>query len=274
MNSLVLLKEKNVHEKEMALYNVALERSKTVKEEVNNDLPVNFQQSDTTWQEPPIFIEPTQSFVSLSNSERGIVLIPQEVREYEVIDDHAIRLTLFATYSFMGKENLIYRPERASWERIIETHDAELQKPLDFSFGFTTFAGDFNSAHIANTAKAYNTPVVAREYSEFLNGRLIFSEPEVEGTKEDSYSLFSTENKLVVSAIKKSEDKDGYIIRLYNGQFHEEESDTLVFTQNIKKAYYVDLKEEYADSIEVVDNAIQVKPLTHCKFTTIYVETE
>lgn len=50
MNSLVLLKEKNVHEKEMALYNVALERSKTVKEEVNNDLPVNFQQSDTTWQ--------------------------------------------------------------------------------------------------------------------------------------------------------------------------------------------------------------------------------
>ncbi len=92
--------------------------------------------------------------------------------------------------------------------------------------------------------KAYNTPVVAREYSEFLNGRLIFSEPEVEGTKEDSYSLFSTENKLVVSAIKKSEDKDGYIIRLYNGQFHEEESDTLVFTQNIKKAYYVDLKKK------------------------------
>ncbi|MEE0820146.1 hypothetical protein [Catenibacterium sp.] len=114
MNSLVLLKEKNVHEKEMALYNVALERLKTVKEEVNNDLPVNFQQSDTTWQEPPIFIEPTQSFVSLSNSERGIVLIPQEVREYEVIDDHAIRLTLYGTYSFMGKENLIYRPERAS----------------------------------------------------------------------------------------------------------------------------------------------------------------
>lgn len=68
----------------------------------------------------------------------------------------------------MGKENLIYRPGRASGERIIETRDAELQKPLDFSFGFTTFAGDFNSAHIANTAKAYNTPVVAREYSEFL----------------------------------------------------------------------------------------------------------
>ena len=47
-----------------------------------------------------------------------------------------------------------------------------------------------------------------------------------------------------------------------------------MFTQNIKKAYYVDLKEEYADSIEVVDNTIQVKTLTHCKFTTIYVETE
>ena len=149
------IERENSHEKEMDLYNEALERAKTVKEEVNNDLPVNFQQSDTTWQEPPISIEPTQSFVSLSNSERGIALIPQGVREYEVIDDHAIRLTLFRTYSFMGKENLIYRPGRASGERIIETRDAELQKPLDFSFGFTTFVGDFNSAHIAKCSKKH-----------------------------------------------------------------------------------------------------------------------
>ena len=116
--------------------------------------------------------------MSLNKDNRGIALFPQGVREYEVIDNHALRLTLFRTYSFMGKENLIYRPGRASGERIIETPDAELLKPLDFSFGFMSFSQSFNNSLIANYAKEYNTPVIAKEYAEFLNGRLIFSEME------------------------------------------------------------------------------------------------
>ena len=269
-----VIQRENVHTKEMALYNEALEKSKNTKETVNNAVPLNFQQNQTAWQEPPISIEPTQSFVSLSDSNRGIALIPQGVREYEVIDNHSIRLTLFRTYSFMGKENLIYRPGRASGERIIETKDAELQKPLDFTFGFMTFDGDFNDANIANLAKAYNTPVIAREYAEFLNGRLIFSQMEVEGDKSNTYSLFTTKNKLVVSAIKKAENKDAYIIRLYNGKFHQDISDQLVFSKKIKKAYYTNLKEEYEGNIKVDNHTISIKPLSHCKFVTIYVELD
>ena len=58
-------------------------------------------------------------------------MIPQGVREYEVLDDSKIRLTLFRTYGFMGKENLIYRPGRASGERIIETPAAQLLKEME-----------------------------------------------------------------------------------------------------------------------------------------------
>jgi len=82
----------------------------------------NWANDQSTWQEPPISIEPTQSYASLTDGKQGIAVIPQGVREYEVLDDHMIRLTLFRTYGFMGKENLIYRPGRASGERIIETH--------------------------------------------------------------------------------------------------------------------------------------------------------
>ena len=47
---------------------------------------------------------------------------PQGVREYEIIGEQGnqIRLTLFRTYGFMGKENLVYRPGRASGERSLQ----------------------------------------------------------------------------------------------------------------------------------------------------------
>ena len=174
----------------------------------------------------------------------------------------------------MGKENLIYRPGRASGERIIETPDAELLKPLDFSFGFMSFSQSFNNSLIANYAKEYNTPVIAKEYAEFLNGRLIFSEMEKEGQEEKEYSLFTTENKLIVSAIKKAEERNGYIIRLFNGQYHEDVSDVLHFNKKVVNAYYTDLKEQKVEDISFESSRIVIKSLSHCQFITVYVETE
>ena len=234
----------------------------------------NWANDQSTWQEPPISIEPTQSYVSLTDGKQGIAVIPQGVREYEVLDDHMIRLTLFRTYGFMGKENLIYRPGRASGERIIETPAAQLLKEMDFAFGFTTYASDINEANVDTLAKTYNTNIEVYTYAEFLNGRLIFSQREIEGTKESRYSLFETENKLVVSAIKKAEDNDGYIIRLFNGKNHENISDTIKFNFDVKEAYYTNLREEKTEDIKVENNTINVKELSHCKFVTICVKAK
>ena len=93
----------NGYEKEMALY---IQSANTKEDKVVDSLePVNWQQSETTWQEPPIAIEPCQSFVSLTNDEETVSVIPQGVREYEIIGENknVIRLTLFRTYGFMGK---------------------------------------------------------------------------------------------------------------------------------------------------------------------------
>lgn len=67
------------------------------------------------WNEVPISIETCQSFVGLDNDIRGVAVIPKGVREYEIIGSKydTIRLTLFRTYGYMGKENLLYRPGRA-----------------------------------------------------------------------------------------------------------------------------------------------------------------
>ena len=266
------IKRPNYYEKEMKLYMASAE-NKTEKKAGVQEL-ANWANDQSTWQEPPISIEPTQSYVSLTDGKQGIAVIPQGVREYEVLDNHMIRLTLFRTYGFMGKENLIYRPGRASGERIIETPAAQLLKEMDFAFGFTTYASDINEANVDTLAKAYNTNIEVYTYAEFLNGRLIFSQREIEGTKESRYSLFETENKLVVSAIKKAEDNEGYIIRLFNGKNHENTSDTIKFNFDVKEAYYTNLKEEKTEDIKVENNTINVKELSHCKFVTICVKAK
>lgn len=266
------IKRPNYYEKEMKLYMASAENK--IEKKTGVQELANWANDQSTWQEPPISIEPTQSYVSLTDGKQGIAVIPQGVREYEVLDDHMIRLTLFRTYGFMGKENLIYRPGRASGERIIETPAAQLLKEMDFAFGFTTYASDINEANVDTLAKAYNTNIEVYTYAEFLNGRLIFSQREIEGTKESRYSLFETENKLVVSAIKKAEDNDGYIIRLFNGKNHENISDTIKFNFDVKEAYYTNLREEKTEDIKVENNTINVKELSHCKFVTICVKAK
>ncbi len=264
------IKRPNYYEKEMKLYMEGL-KNKTEKKAGIQEL-ANWANDQSSWQEPPIAIEPTQSYVALTDDKTGVAVLPQGVREYEIIDDHMIRLTLFRTYGFMGKENLIYRPGRASGERIIETPAAQLLKKMDFAFGFTTFASGVNDADIDVLAKAYNTALEVYTYAEFLNGRLIFSQREIEGTNAKTHSLFETDNRLVVSAIKKAEDNDGIIIRLFNGKDHKNVGETIRFNYDIKEAYYTNLREEKKESIDIVDNTIKVKELSHCKFVTICVK--
>ena len=265
-----LIKRPNYYEKEMKLYMESM-NNKTEKKAGIQEL-ANWANDQSTWQEPPISIEPTQSYVSLTDGKTGIAVIPQGVREYEVLDDSKIRLTLFRTYGFMGKENLIYRPGRASGERIIETPAAQLLKEMEFNFGFTSYAGDINDSDIDTLAKQYNTNLEVYTYAEFLNGRLIFSQREIEGQNAKIHSLFETEGNLVVSAVKKAEEDDGYIIRLYNGKDHKDLDDKIKFNFDIKEAYYTNLKEENTEEIKVENNTISVKELSHCKFVTIWVK--
>lgn len=266
-----LIKRPNTYDKEMELYLEGLGNQE--KAEKPKEL-ANWVNNQSTWQEPPISIEPTQSYVALTNKNRGIAVIPQGVREYEIIGEQGnqIRLTLFRTYGFMGKENLVYRPGRASGERIIETPNAQLLKEMDFNLGFTTFNCDINNANIDTLAKEYNTPIEVYEYADFLNGRLIFAQEDEKQKLPVINSLFESENNLVISAIKKSEDGEGYIVRLFNGKDHQNIGDKLTFNFDISEAYYTNLKEEKIEKIDVVDNSIVIKPISHCKFITILIK--
>ena len=262
----------NVYTKEMNLYLKGLGNKKQIKEGEAIAL-ANWSNDQSSWQEPPISIEPTQSFVSLFDDIQGMAIFPQGVREYEIVEErgNVISLTLFRTYGFMGKENLVYRPGRASGEKIIETKDAQLQKEMTFRFGQYVYASDFNNAQVAYVARCYNTPIQVYEYADFLNGRLLFAQEDVKQDLPLHYSIFEMDNVSALSAFKKREEKDGYVIRIFNPLFQVEVNEIITFMSEVKEAYYMNLKEEKVAPIEVEGKCIKVKPLTHCKFTTIFV---
>lgn len=268
-----IINRPNVYAKEMELYLEGLGHKKEVKEGEVVAL-ANWSNDTSSWQEPPISIEPTQSFVALNDTNRGMAIMPKGVREYEILNDegNVISLTLFRTYGYMGKENLVYRPGRASGEKIIETPAAQLQKEMEFEFGQYLNQSEFNKAEIVNTARRYTTPIEVYEYADFLNGRLIFAQEDVEQTLPKTYSLFTSEHRLAISAIKKCEDEDAFIIRLFNPLNQEDVDDVLTFETDIKEAYYVNLKEEKTEKIDVIDNRLNIKKLTHCKFVSVYVK--
>lgn len=241
-----------VFEKEMALW------------EANKD----------QWNEQPIAIETCQSFAGLFDEGRGVAVMPKGVREYEIIGEQfdTIRLTIFRTYGFMGKENLMYRPGRASGETVIATPDAQCHKTMSFEFSVVYFAEGFDQANVAQLAKQAVTPIEVYQYAEFLNSRLIFTLGDVEQTLPASFSLLSITGNLTLSVLKKAEDRPGYILRLYNGLLEEEGRAAISFKHPIKTAEKVDLKEKTKEPLSINNDTIELENIGHAKFVTLYVE--
>lgn len=228
------------------------------------------------WNEVPIAIETCQNFAALENGERGLAVIPKGVREYEIIGKQfdTIRLTLFRTYGFMGKENLLYRPGRASGETVIETPDAQLHKKMTFDFSLIYYQGTLSKYGLAQKITDYLKSVELYQYAEYLNTRLRFTQFDVQKTLPASYSLFNIHGKAVLSIVKCAENKEGIIIRLYNGSYHLDEGVSVEFDKPLKMAQLVNLKEEQKVSLQVLNNTVILPELGHAKFMTIYAEFE
>lgn len=224
------------------------------------------------WNEVPIAIETCQSYVTLDSKDRGVAVIPKGVREYEIIGDDfdTIRLTLFRTYGYMGRENLLYRPGRASGETVIATPDAQCHKVMDFEFSAIYYQGDMNDYKLATVVSDYLKNVQVYQYSDYLNTRLRFTQFDVEKNLPVEYSLFSIDGEGILSVVKKAEKRSGYIIRLFNGDYKTINNICLQFNNKLTIIELVDLKEETKQVIN--PQKIILPELSHNKFITLYIE--
>ena len=233
----------------------------------------DWHQNQGAWQEKPISINTVQSFVAMSDDERGLALIPQGVREYECIgeDNATIRLTVFRTYGMLGKRDLLYRPGRASGDETVPTPEAELNQHLSFELAMTTMQTGYDQAALASEIKAFETPLQVYQYAEFLNGRLTFPFNPVERTTEPELSLFKTDDQLVISTVEQTEKGTGYQMRLYNPLFHPV-GDKITFNKQPQVVQLVDLLGNKITDLQVDNRTVVLPEIDHAKFMTVYFE--
>ncbi|MGT2908134.1 mannosylglycerate hydrolase [Streptococcus dentiloxodontae] len=232
-----------------------------------------WEKESDKWNEVPIAIETCQSFVTLDDAERGVALIPKGVREYEIVGDNfdTIRLTLFRTYGHMGRENLLYRPGRASGETVIATPDAQCHKKMEFDFSAIFYQGDMNSYKLGEVVSEYLKDFQVYQYSDYLNTRLRFTQFDVEKTLPSEYSFLNIIGDGNLSLVKKAEERLGYIIRLYNSQYKKSVTTSVQFNKTPALIEYVNLKEECKGKVSSNEGIITAH-LSHNKFVTFYIE--
>ncbi|PKM90340.1 MAG: hypothetical protein CVU85_00930 [Firmicutes bacterium HGW-Firmicutes-10] len=160
------------------------------------------------WVEKPISVETCQSYVTIEENHRKAAIFTQGLKEYEVIDD-SIYLTLYRSFSHLGKRNLINRPGRPSGIEV-ETPGNQLLGQL-FNYQFVLHF-DLMEIHPSKRSKAYLCPLVAYQKKEF--NRFNLNTPKQLHKPDSNLSLEL--NGAVVSAVKRTVDGNQLLVRIFN----------------------------------------------------------
>ncbi|MGV2990549.1 glycoside hydrolase family 38 C-terminal domain-containing protein [Vibrio sp. E150_011] len=213
---------------------------------------------EKTFRECPVDIETTEGSVALAEQNKALVINGSGLKEFQIIKgEHSdkVALTLFKSTGVLGKDDLAWRPGRASGinNTVVNTPDAQLQKSMQFSFALT-LAKDAQHSTIRRLECEYlDAPFSYQKQTlnSFENRLERFQVRFDSRERLASFSLLTLKQPLVLSSIGHSfYHKDAVIVRLFNPTPSEIELDFNAFTQ-FKQVELVDYREQpktYTDS--------------------------
>ena len=77
-----------------------------------------------------------ENFAAIRDEDKYFAAIAKGIKEYEILEDSKIALTLFRSVGLLGRDNLPWRPGRASGinNKVVYTKDAQLKQNLNFEY--------------------------------------------------------------------------------------------------------------------------------------------
>jgi alpha-mannosidase len=168
---------------------------------------------DDAWVEDAPTTFPQQDWIDLSDGERGLCIIAQGLPEYEIFDTdrHEVAITLLRAVGYLGA-GFEMRTAAVGAGPHIATPDAEIQRKLTFFLSILPHSGRWDQAEVWRQALAFNNP--PRAYTTGLEKNRSVRTP---GTQPACRSFLSvTGRNVVLNSIKKSEEGEALILRLYN----------------------------------------------------------
>jgi alpha-mannosidase len=163
--------------------------------------------------EAPVNAAPLQSFVDAGDATRGMTVLSEGLMEYEVLpgasDMAAIGLTVLRSVGWLSREDLATR--RGNAGPSLETPGAQCLGSFEFRFAFAPRAEPPAEGDLCDLGRRFLTPpsVVVG-----TNG------PKAGARLSRRHSFLSVEcepgSAVVMSALKKADDRDGVILRVFN----------------------------------------------------------
>ncbi len=196
--------------------------------------------------EAPVAIYPLENFVVLEDAGTYLGIVTKGLKEYEVIENQQVAITLFRSVGLLGKDNLPYRPGRASGinNKVVETPDAQMQKEMTFEYAVTMGQEKDVDRKMFSLVDRFIS-----KYATYQTQRLnLFKErlerfelPLNQSIDVSEYSFFEVDNQnLFMSVCKEANDKEGIIVRLFNPTKDNQE-----FAIKVDKEVYISDLREY-----------------------------
>jgi alpha-mannosidase len=146
---------------------------------------------------------PMNSFIDLSDGHTGLALLNDGLKAYEVMGDEDKTMCLTLLRSFPLR--ICVTPlEMTDYSNI--DNSSQCLGEQTFRYGVMPHKGDWQQANLWQTSEKFNLPMLLTQIAPTEHGT---------GPLEKSFLELEIEN-LHVSAVKKSEDGDGWCVRLFN----------------------------------------------------------
>lgn len=227
INSIIESRERiAIKTSEKSNYSIADEQFGTIKRSTEVK---DFKWKENNWDEKPIGINPMMSFVAYG-TDKKIQAVTDGVREYEV-DDNTIYITMYRSIPYLGKPNLNNRPGRASGVYEIQEDHELIGKRIETNIYIRATDDDYYGMHKFSNMKLIKP--ISYQAGEILDNtdNFVISKA-YERLLPKEKSLFKIEKNLIMTALKKSEYNDNYIIRVYNPDLENKED--ISFTGKIE----------------------------------------
>lgn len=163
--------------------------------------PVKLPYSED-FREPPQSEQPMNSFIDITDGQNGLAILNEGMKAYEASDQDQpeLRLTLLRAFPL----RICVTQEMTDYSQIDKS--SQCLGKHKFHYAVMPHQGDWEKASLWNAAEQFNLPLVIGQTAPTKNG----SEP-----IEKSFLEISDET-IAVSAVKKSEVGNGWVVRLFN----------------------------------------------------------
>lgn len=187
---------------------------------------------------------PMQHFVDINDGKKGLALLNNCLTEYELKDDE--NSTLYLTL-FRAMGNMIV----TWWEAVGIFPDqtgSQVLRDMEFEYSVYPHEGGWEYGNVYRQAELLNVPLALYQVSGHSLGSL-----------PAKYGFLSIEpENLICSAFKKAEERDSYILRLFNPTDRMLQGEIRLAVP-LKEAYVTNLNEEREHELSLVGgNSINI----------------